>query len=116
IAYSEDKMLAAAINFLSKTHLYGRLWGSIYDIPYLHFEVCYYQAIDFAIKNKIKVVEAGAQGDHKIQRGYLPKSTWSLHWIKDQQYSDAINKYLDLEIDLMNKQKKDLEQFSPFKN
>ena len=115
IAYNNDEMVASAINFLSSSHLYGRLWGSIYDIPYLHFELCYYQAIDYAIENKIKIVEAGAQGEHKLQRGYLPENTWSLHWIKDQEFSKAINNFLDDESKLMNKQKKNLEEFTPFK-
>ena len=115
IAYNEKKMVASAINFLSSSHLYGRLWGSIYDIPYLHFELCYYQAIEYAIENKIKIVEAGAQGEHKLQRGYMPENTWSLHWIKDQEFSKAINKFLDEEMELMHKQKKNLEEFTPFK-
>ena len=115
IVFNENKMIASAINFLSSTHLYGRLWGSLYDIPYLHFELCYYQAIDYAIKNKIKIVEAGAQGDHKLQRGYIPESTWSLHWIKNQEFSKAINQFLDEETKLMNKQKINLADFTPFK-
>ena len=115
IAYHEENMVASAINFISSSHLYGRLWGSLYDIPYLHFELCYYQAIEYAIDNKIKIVEAGAQGEHKLQRGYMPEDTWSLHWIKDQQFSKAINQYLDDELRLMNKQKKNLEEFGPFK-
>ena len=115
IAYDCEKMVAAAINFLSSSHLYGRLWGSLYNIPYLHFELCYYQAIDYAIENKLKIVEAGAQGDHKLQRGYLPENTFSLHWIKDQQFSKAINNFLDEEVKLINKQKKDLKEFAPFK-
>ena len=115
IAYSDEKMIASAINFLSSSHLYGRLWGSLYDVPYLHFELCYYQAIDYAIENKIKIVEAGAQGEHKLQRGYMPENTWSLHWIKDQEFSKAINQFLDEEMKLMNKQKLNLEEFTPFK-
>ena len=115
IAFNNDKMIASAINFLSSTHLYGRLWGSLYNVPYLHFELCYYQAIDYAIENKIKIVEAGAQGEHKLQRGYMPENTWSLHWIKDPEFSKAINKFLDQEIKLMNEQKKGLGEFSPFK-
>ena len=91
------------------------MWGSIKHIPYLHFEICYYQAIEFAIKNKIKIVEAGAQGSHKLQRGYMPEKTWSLHWIKNNEFKNAISQYLDEEINLLNKQKKDLEQFAPFK-
>ena len=108
-------MIASAINFLSSSHLYGRLWGSLYDIPYLHFELCYYQAIDYAIEKNIKVVEAGAQGEHKLQRGYLPEDTWSLHWIKDNQFSSAIKQFLDSETKLMDKQKINLEDFTPFK-
>ena len=114
MTFQENKMIASAINFLSSSHLYGRLWGSVYDVPYLHFELCYYQAIDYAIKNKIKIVEAGAQGEHKLQRGYMPEKTWSLHWIKDQEFKKAINRYVNEEINIMNQEKKDLEQFSPF--
>ena len=115
IAYKDDKMIASAINFLSSSHLYGRLWGSLYDVPYLHFELCYYQAIEYAIENKIKIVEAGAQGEHKLQRGYMPVNTWSLHWIKDKEFNKAINQFLNEEIKLMKKHKKNLEEFTPFK-
>ena len=68
-----------------------------------------------AIKNKIKIVEAGAQGEHKLQRGYMPEDTWSLHWIKNHEFSNAINKFLDEEIKLMNGQKRNLKEFAPFK-
>ena len=108
-------MIASALNFISNTHLYGRLWGSINQIPYLHFELCYYQAIDYAINKKIKIVEAGAQGSHKLQRGYMPEKTWSLHWIKNKKFKEAISDYLDKELSFMNNQKIDLEQFTPFK-
>ena len=108
-------MIAAAINFTSKSHLYGRLWGSKYDIPYLHFELCYYQAIDFAIQQKIKIVEAGAQGEHKLQRGYIPKKTWSLHWIKNKNFSKAIKNFLNEESQIVEKQKENLEQLTPYK-
>ena len=108
-------MIASALNFISSSHLYGRLWGSTIHIPYLHFELCYYQAIEYAIKNKIKIVEAGAQGSHKLQRGYMPEKIWSLHWIKNKKFKKAISQYLDEEINLMNKEKKDLEQLTPFK-
>ena len=115
IAYQDNQMIASALNFISNSHLYGRLWGAIKYIPYLHFELCYYQAIDYAIKNKIKVVEAGAQGSHKLQRGYLPKETYSLHWIKNNNFKNAINNYLDEELKLIKKEKKDLEEFAPYK-
>ena len=61
-------MIASALNFLSNSHLYGRLWGAVKHIPHLHFELCYYQAIDYAINNKIQIVEAGAQGSHKLTK------------------------------------------------
>ena len=115
IAYKDDTMIASAINFVSKTHLYGRLWGTLFKIPNLHFELCYYQAIDFAIANKINIVEAGAQGEHKLQRGYLPETTWSMHWIKNKEFSKAINQYLEQETNLVEKQKQNLEQYKPFK-
>lgn len=116
MAYQEDKMVASAINFLSKTHLYGRLWGSKYEVPFLHFELCYYQAIEYAIQNKIQIVEAGAQGEHKLQRGYAPTKTWSAHWIKDQEFSKAIQNFLDNESQLIDNQKEKLEDYLPFKN
>ncbi len=116
MAYQEDKMIASAINFLSKTHLYGRLWGSKYEVPFLHFELCYYQAIEYAIQNKIQIVEAGAQGEHKLQRGYAPTKTWSAHWIKDKEFSKAIQNFLDNESQLIDNQKEKLEDYLPFKN
>ena len=116
MAYQENKMVASAINFISKTHLYGRLWGSKYEVPFLHFELCYYQAIEYAIKNGIKIVEAGAQGEHKLQRGYVPTKTWSAHWIKDQEFSKAIQNFLDNESQLIDNQKERLDDFLPFKN
>ena len=115
VTYQKNKMVASAINFISQTHLYGRLWGSKCNIPFLHFEICYYQAIEYAIKNKLKIVEAGAQGEHKLQRGYLPTNTWSLHWIKERRFSDAIKKYLEKESHFINIQKENMEQINPFK-
>ncbi len=116
IAFNKTDMVAAALNFVSKSHLYGRLWGTTHEIPFLHFELCYYQAIDFAIQNKIKIVEAGAQGEHKLQRGYMPKKTWSAHWIKNQEFRSVINNFLDKETELINSEKENLEQFAPYKS
>jgi len=116
LAYQNNRKIASAINFISKTHLYGRLWGAKYEIPYLHFELCYYQAIEYAINNNILIVEAGAQGEHKLQRGYMPEKTWSAHWIKNQEFSKAIEKFLNDETKIINKYKKNLEEFAPYKN
>ena len=116
MAFHGNKKIASAINFLSKSHLYGRLWGAKYDIPSLHFEICYYQAIDYAIKNQIKIVEAGAQGEHKLQRGYVPEKTWSAHWIKDKEFSTAIANFLNKEVQLIDYEKGKLDTLSPYKN
>ena len=116
IAFKDKTMIASAINFFSSTHLYGRLWGSKYEVPFLHFELCYYQAINFAIENNIQTVEAGAQGEHKLQRGYMPKKTWSAHWIKNEKFSRAIENFLNEEKNMINTYKKDLEQFAPYKS
>ena len=115
MAEKDNNMVACAINFISNSHLYGRLWGTKYNIPFLHFELCYYQAIEYAIKNKIKTVEAGAQGEHKLQRGYIPTKTWSAHWIKDKEFSSAIKKFLDKESLLIDSQRNDLNELSPYK-
>ena len=116
IAYQDDTRVASALNFLSKTHLYGRLWGSKFEVPYLHFELCYYQAIDYAIANNIKYVEAGAQGEHKLSRGYLPQKTWSAHWIKEKDFSTAINKFLNEEAKMISSHKENLEALGPYKS
>ena len=115
LAKKNDIYIAGALNFISKTHLYGRLWGSITYIPFLHFELCYYQSIEYAIKSKFQTVEAGAQGSHKLMRGYMPKEIFSAHWIKNINFKNAINNFLDEEIEIIEKQKKEMEQFTPFK-
>ena len=110
-------MVAAAINFISSTHLYGRLWGSKYNIPFLHFELCYYQAIDWAIRNKIKYVEGGAQGFHKVQRGYLPVQIHSSHFIKNADFKEAVNKFLIEESSIINRDIKLIKKsHSPYIN
>ena len=87
-------MIAGAINFIGGETLFGRHWGAIEHHPFLHFEICYYQAIDFAIDRKLKRVEAGAQGEHKLARGYLPVTTHSAHFIADPGLRRAIAEYL----------------------
>src|ERR1019366_520267 len=89
--------IAGAINFIGSDTLFGRNWGAIEHHPFLHFEVCYYQAIDFAIQRGLKTVEAGAQGEHKIARGYLPQTTYSAHYIADPDLRRAIAEYLKRE-------------------
>ncbi len=89
--------VAGALNLIGGDCLYGRYWGSVEPHPCLHFEVCYYQAIDYAIEKGLKRVEAGAQGEHKLARGYLPVTTYSAHWIRDPGLRRAIARYLEEE-------------------
>jgi predicted N-acyltransferase len=88
------RYIAGAINFIGSDTLFGRNWGCIEDHPFLHFEACYYQAIDFAITHRLARVEAGAQGGHKLARGYLPAATRSSHWIADPRFRDAVARFL----------------------
>ena len=94
LAKKNKNIIAGALNFVSNNILYGRYWGSNTDIKNLHFEVCYYQAMELAIKNKYIKVEAGAQGAHKIKRGYLPKITYSAHYIFNEKLKLAIKNFL----------------------
>ncbi len=94
MARRNGRWIAGAINFIGSDTLFGRNWGAIEHHPFLHFEVCYYQAIDFAIGRGLKTVEAGAQGEHKIARGYLPQTTYSAHYIADPGLRRAIADYL----------------------
>jgi uncharacterized protein len=86
--------IAGALNLIGGDCLYGRYWGAIEHHPYLHFEICYYQSIEYAIANKLARVEAGAQGEHKLARGYLPTTTHSAHWIRDPAFKAAVARYL----------------------
>jgi uncharacterized protein len=97
MARRDGKLIAGAINFIGNDVLYGRNWGCIEDHPCLHFEVCYYQAIDFAIAHGLKRVEAGAQGEHKLARGYMPSATYSAHDIADPRLRRAVSDYLERE-------------------
>jgi hypothetical protein len=97
IAEAGGSPVGGALNLLGADTLYGRHWGCSADYKFLHFEACYYRAIDFAIERGLKWVEAGAQGPHKIQRGYLPRATYSAHWIADPGLKNAVARFLDEE-------------------
>ncbi|MGC2409101.1 MAG: GNAT family N-acetyltransferase [Methyloceanibacter sp.] len=97
LAKREGRAIAGALNFIGGDALFGRYWGAIEEHPCLHFEVCYYQAIDFAVAHKLARVEAGAQGAHKLSRGYLPVTTYSAHWIADPGLRRAVADYLKRE-------------------
>ncbi|MDA7425079.1 GNAT family N-acetyltransferase [Thalassococcus lentus] len=111
----DGQEIAGALNVIGRDVLYGRYWGCVEDHPCLHFEACYYQAIDFAIKHGMARVEAGAQGDHKLARGYLPVQTHSLHWIADQGFSDAVARYLDAERAAIDEDIEILTAYGPFR-
>lgn len=115
IAEQDGKPIAGALNFIGGDALYGRYWGCLADHPFLHFEICYYQAIDFAIERGLARVEAGAQGQHKIARGYEPVATHSAHWIANDSFRDAIARYLEAERDQTDMELEALKDFTPFK-
>ncbi len=115
IAEQDGDIIAGALNFIGHDALYGRNWGCLRDLPNLHFETCYYQAIDFAIHTGLKRVEAGAQGIHKIQRGYVPVITYSAHWIGHEGLSDAIQRFLRQENALVDDEAIHLTQHTPYR-
>ena len=115
LAKIDGNYVAGALNFIGRDALYGRYWGCTQDFPCLHFELCYYQAIDFAITQGLMRVEAGAQGAHKLARGYLPVVTHSLHWFGDVGFSDAVARYLQAEREAVNNEIDILTSYGPFK-
>ena len=94
-AFRDGVAIAGALNLIGRDALYGRQWGALEEVPFLHFELCYYQAIEFAISRGLSRVEAGAQGEHKIARGYLPSPVWSGHFIADPALREPVARYLD---------------------
>ncbi len=94
MAFDSDRPVAGALNLKGSDCLYGRNWGALQSHKFLHFECCYYRAIDYAIEHKLARVEAGAQGPHKVQRGYLPSPVYSLHYIRDPGFEDAVEDFV----------------------
>jgi uncharacterized protein len=115
LAFDRDRPVAGALNFIGRDTLYGRYWGCVEDHPCLHFELCYYQAIDWAIQNGLARVEAGAQGEHKLARGYLPAETHSLHWIAEPSFRTAIDRYLQAERRAVGEEIEVLTAYGPFR-
>ena len=115
MAKRNGRYIAGAINFIGGTTLYGRNWGCIEEHPFLHFEVCYHQAIDFAIERGLKVVEAGAQGEHKLARGYRPVTTHSLHHIAHPGLRRAVADYLERERREVARATDYFEEHTPFR-
>ena len=115
LALADGHPIAGALNFASKDVLYGRYWGCTQEKKFLHFELCYYQAIDVAIERGLKRVEAGAQGGHKLARGYEPRKTYSAHWIANPSFREAIADFLEREAQGTAADQNYLDQRTPFK-
>jgi predicted N-acyltransferase len=115
MAKRRGRYIAGAINFIGDGALFGRHWGAIEHHPFLHFEICYYQAIEFAIAHKLARVEAGAQGEHKLARGYLPNTTYSAHYIANAALRQAIANYLEHERTYVAESGRELMAASPFR-
>ena len=115
LALQDGVPIAGALNFIGADTLYGRYWGCTIDKPFLHFELCYYQAIDAALARGLSVVEAGAQGGHKLARGYAPVLTWSAHYIADPGFRSAVGDYLARERDAVAEDREFLTEMLPFR-
>ena len=115
MAKRDGQYVAGAINFIGSHTLFGRHWGCIEDHPFLHFEICYYQAIDYAIKHKLQRVEAGAQGGHKLARGYMPQITYSAHYITHPDFRNAVEDYLERERVAVERENEAIAKHGPFK-
>ena len=115
MAWIDDTPVAAALNYIGSDALYGRNWGALVHKPFLHFELCYYQAIEAGLEHGLPRVEAGAQGEHKLARGYEPVVTHSAHWLAHPQLRSAVEDYLVAERRAVEREVKILDQHTPFK-
>ena len=114
-AREQGEIIAASLFFRSNSHLYGRVWGCDQYFRNLHFECCYYRGIDYCIEQKLQCFDPGAQGEHKLARGFLPILTWSAHWIADPRFAEAIAQFLKQERGYIQSYRADLLEHSPFK-
>lgn len=115
LASRDGEPVAAALNFFNSHTLYGRSWGALEYHPGLHFETCYYQAIEFCIERRIALFEGGAQGEHKLARGFLPETTWSAHWLAHPEFARAIEDFLAREAKSLDHYVDELNDSNPFK-
>ena len=115
LAVKDDKAIAAALSFVGAETLYGRYWGCYEEFNALHFEACYYQGLDYCIEKGLKRFDSGAQGEHKISRGFEPVTTYSAHWIKDARFAKAIEQFLANEKRSVQLYKQDAAAYLPFK-
>ena len=115
MAEQDGRIIAGALNFIGEDTLYGRNWGCLADVPFLHFETCYYQAIEYAIENGLGRVEAGAQGMHKVQRGYEPVLTWSIHYLYHDGFAEAVRKFTAQEARAVDRECEQLRSMMPYR-
>ena len=115
IARDRDSIVAASLFFRSDSHLYGRVWGCEAYARDLHFECCYYQGIEYCIANQLEWFDPGAQGEHKLSRGFLPRKTWSGHWIAQPEFRSAIAKFLQQEQEYIDDYQVQLMRHSPYR-
>jgi predicted N-acyltransferase len=115
IAYDGRQPVAGTLNMIGRDTLYGRYWGATRNVPFLHFELCYYQAIDYAVAHGLRTVEAGAQGEHKLARGYAPATTRSVHWIGHAGLRHAVATFVEQERTSVREEQKVLNELTPFK-
>ncbi|HVZ14424.1 MAG TPA: GNAT family N-acetyltransferase [Bauldia sp.] len=116
LARRNGRPIAGALNFIGSDTLFGRYWGATEHQPFLHFELCYYQAIEWGIVHGKKIVEAGAQGEHKVARGYRPTTTYSAHWIRDPAFRKAVADYLKVERRQVEHDNAELAEYLPFRH
>jgi predicted N-acyltransferase len=115
IAEREGRPIAAALDVFTDEALYGRYWGAVEHVPCLHFEACYYQGLEFCIERGIRAFEGGAQGEHKLARGFLPAPTWSAHWLRHPQFANAVENFLARESKGVERYIDELAEHSPFR-
>ena len=114
-AYFDEQPVAAALSLKDSKTLYGRYWGCIDEYDSLHFETCYYQGLDYCIANELERFDSGAQGEHKIQRGFEPVETYSCHWIKEQGFNRSIEDFITQENAAIDERIVEFASYLPFK-
>jgi predicted N-acyltransferase len=116
LADFKGRCIAGSLMFKSDTHLYGRHWGCSEQVDHLHFEACYYQGIEYAIKHGLQVFEPGAQGEHKVARGFVPTLTQSAHWIKDEGFKQPVKDFCEMEREHIQKYMTQVNTHNPYKD
>ena len=116
VALRDEQIIAAAFYLFDQQQLYGRYWGAVNELEGLHFELCYYQGIDFCIRQGLTRFDPGVQGEHKILRGFEPEITWSLHWLSDPRFHDAIGRFCEQEADAVGAYLREARTLLPYRN